>query len=101
MELVRQSALYHYLGVFLRRADGSVSRSMLAAWLGAVWRWLGRQYDRSLLKRVMRWESRLDELLTVDRSSYRLAVLIEACHSHLYVIVYRLTVLVVSCELRN
>ena len=63
MELVRQSALYHYLGVFLRRADGSVSRSMLAAWLGAVWRWLGRQYDRSLLKLAMRWESRLDALL--------------------------------------
>ena len=63
MELVRQSALYHFLGVSLRRADASVSRSMLAAWLGAVWRWLVRQYDRSLLRRAMKWESRLDALL--------------------------------------
>ena len=63
MELVRQSALYHCLGVFLRRADAAVSRSMLAAWLGAIWRWLVRQYDRSLLKRVVKWETRLDDLL--------------------------------------
>ena len=63
MELVRQSALYHFLGISLRRADASVSRSMLAAWLGAIWRWLGRQYDRSLLKSVVKWESRLDEML--------------------------------------
>ena len=63
MELVRQSALYHLLGTALGRADSLVSRSMLAAWLGAVWRWLERQYDRSLLKRVVKWESRLDRLL--------------------------------------
>ena len=64
MDQVRQSALYHFLGVSLRRADAFASRSMLAAWLGAIWRWLGRQYDRSLLKRVVKWESRLDELLS-------------------------------------
>ena len=63
MEQVRQSALYHFLGVFLHRADAAVSRSMLAAWLGAIWRWLCRQYDRSLLKRVVKWETRLDDLL--------------------------------------
>lgn len=63
MELVRQSALYHFLGVSLRRADASVSRSMLAAWLGVIWRWLGRQYDRSLVKIAAIWESRLDGLL--------------------------------------
>ena len=63
MELVRQSALYHFLGVSLRRADASVSRSFLAAWLGAIWRWIGRQYDRSLVKIAAKWESRLDVLL--------------------------------------
>ena len=63
MELVRQSALYHLCTAALRRADASACRSMLAAWLGAVWRWICRQYDRSLLRRVMRWESTLDAKL--------------------------------------
>ncbi len=63
MDQVRQSALYHLCGVALARADGAVSRSMLAAWLGAVWRWICRQYDRSLLRRVMKWESTLDAKL--------------------------------------
>ena len=60
MELVRTSAIYHLLGTLLRRADGAASRSMLAAWLGVVWRWLRRQYDRSLLRLVLRWESLMD-----------------------------------------
>ncbi len=60
MEQVRQSALYHLCGAALARADGAVSRSMLAAWLGAVWRWICRQYDRSLLRRVVKWESTMD-----------------------------------------
>ena len=64
MDQVRQSALYHLCGAALRGVDSAASRSMLAAWLGAIWRWLGRQYDRSLLKRVVKWESRLDELLS-------------------------------------
>ena len=63
MELVRQSALYHLCGAALRGVDSAASRSMLAAWLGAVWRWLCRQYDRSLLRRVVKWESTLDAKL--------------------------------------
>ena len=63
MELVRASGVYHVLGLALRRVDAVTSRSMLAAWLGAVWRWLERQYSRSLLRLVIRWESAFDRKL--------------------------------------
>ena len=64
MEQVRTSAVYHFLGVALGRVDSVTDRSMLAAWLRAVWRWIVRQYEHSLLRKVVKWESWLDGKLS-------------------------------------
>ena len=63
MDTLRESAVYALVFTAAARVDGAARRSMLGAWLGALWRWLGRQYDRSLLRLILRWESVLDRKL--------------------------------------
>ena len=76
MELVRESALWRLLALVLRWLEGVGSRSMLAAWLGAVWRWVERQYARSLLRLVILWESLMDGKLRESLFGHLLAFLL-------------------------
>ncbi len=60
MKLVRESLLWQLLALLVSWLDAAVRESFLARWTGAVWRWLGRQYDRSLLKLLLTCPRRLD-----------------------------------------
>lgn len=62
MEVIRHSFIAHLLTLLFAWLDRTASRSMLAAWLGAVWAWLRRLYRHSLLRRLLARSSRMDAL---------------------------------------
>ena len=55
--------VYQLAGRLVRWLDEAACASFLALWLGAVWRWLGRQYHRSLLHILVEWRSLMDKKL--------------------------------------